>query len=490
MNSNRAGKARIIILGLGPGEPGMLTREAWQVLNQVREVYLRTRQHPTVNGFPPDLEVHSFDHLYEDGDSFNQVYRTIVDRVLALSRREAGVVYAVPGDPFIAEATTPAILRAARDKHIPCRVVSGMSFIEPTFAALGQDPLPHTALVDALELSDAHHPPFPPGAPALIAQLHSPLVASHVKLTLMAVYEDEHQVFLIHGAGTEAQTVEEVALYQIDRGDQIGLLTSLYVPPLPEGSSFETFQEIIAHLRAPDGCPWDREQDHQSLRPHLLEEAYEALTALDEGDPAKMQEEFGDLLLQIVLHAQIASEYGEFTMADVLQGIHNKIIHRHPHVFEDLDLEETDQVLQNWERLKAQEREHGAGEGEGLLDGVAPALPALSQAQTYQKRAARVGFDWPDLSGVITKIQEELGEIKDVSTAQDRQAELGDLLFSVVNLARWYEIDAESALREANARFKRRFSYLEDQVKARGKEMSDLSLQDLDELWEEAKDQE
>jgi len=487
MSEKTMPEAQVTILGLGPGDPGMLTRDAWRVINNADEIYLRTRQHPTVAGFPPGLRVHSFDALYENGASFEEVYWRIADRVLDLSQRPEGVIYAVPGDPSVAEATTPAIVERAGERGISCRIIPGMSYLEPTFTALGVDPLPSTVLLDALQVTELHHPPFPPDTPALIAQVHSPRVAGNVKLTLMAIYPDEHPVQLVHRAGNRDQKVEHLPLYEIDRSGDIGLMTVLYVPPLGERTSFERFQEVIARLRAPDGCPWDREQDHQTLRPHLLEEAYETLTALDEDDPHAMQEEFGDLLLQIVLHAQIAAEYGEFTMADVLRGIHTKIVARHPHVFEDVDIEETEEVLLNWERLKAKERDEENGEKKGILSGVSPALPALTQAQTYQKRAARVGFDWPALSGVQEKVNEELEEIKRVQNPQQRAAEIGDVLFAVVNLARWHDVDAESALREANGRFKHRFAYIEERAQSRDQEPSDLSLEELDQLWEEAK---
>ncbi len=342
----------ITILGLGPGSPDLLTRQAWQILESATEVYLRTSHHPVVAGLPEQLRVHSFDALYENSESFESVYAQIVERVLDLGRRPQGVVYAVPGHPFVAEATTREIVRRAKQENIPTRIVEGLSFLEPTFTALGIEPIAHTALVDALDLVTAHVPPFPPSAPAIIAQLYSRDVASDVKLTLMAIYPDEHPVKMIHAAGTADELVEDLRLHQIDRSSQIGLLSVLYVPPLEPETSFEAFQEIIAHLRAPDGCPWDREQTHLSLRPSLLEETYELLAALDAEDVAGMREEFGDLLLQIVLHAQIASEYGEFNMADVLRGIHTKIVYRHPHVFGDLNLKDQKEVLQNWERLK------------------------------------------------------------------------------------------------------------------------------------------
>jgi tetrapyrrole methylase family protein/MazG family protein len=477
----------IIIVGLGPGDPQLLTREAWELLANIEEIHLRTRQHPTVAGFPDHLKIFSFDDYYRDGVSFPEIYEQILREVMGLGRREQGVVYAVPGHPLVAEATTTAILNQAEREGLSTRVIAGLSFLEPVFTALQIDPLPRTLILDALDLASLHHPPFPPDCPALIAQLYSPRVASELKLTLMTVYPDEHPVTLIHQAGTSEQQVEKVPLYQIDRSKKIGNLTCLYVHPLGTGSSFENFQEIIAHLRAPDGCPWDREQDHQSLRPHLLEEAYEVVYALDQDDPEAMQEEFGDLLLQIVLHAQIGHEYGEFSMVDILEGIYHKIVSRHPHVFSDLDLDGTDQVLKNWEKLKAEERAEKGEEQKGVLDGISPALPALTQAQTVQRRAARVGLDWAEIQGVLEKAAEELEELKQAEDQKERAHELGDLLFALVNLSRWYGIDAESALREANQRFRARFAEVEQAARAEGKALEDYSLQELDHFWEQAK---
>jgi tetrapyrrole methylase family protein / MazG family protein len=477
----------ITLLGLGPGDPDLLTRQAWRILESSTEVYLRTRRHPTVAGFPPHLEIYSFDELYETAQSFESVYNQIVEQVLVLGRRPQGVIYAVPGHPFVAEATGPEIARRARQEGLPLRIVEGLSFLEPVYSALGIDPYPHTALVDALELAAAHVPPFPPSSPAIIAQVHSTTVAADVKLTLMALYPDEHPVKLVHAAGTAQAQVESLALYEIDRSPSIGLLTALYVPSLGPATSFEAFQEIIAHLRAPDGCPWDREQTHLSLRTYLLEEVYEVLAALDAEDVQSLQEEFGDLLLQIVLHAQIATEEGEFTMSDVLQGIHTKIVRRHPHVFGDLELKDAQGILQNWERLKEKER-HANGKAEAsLLDGVALALPALVQAEQYQLRAARVGFDWPDIQGVLDKLDEELREVHAAQETDERADEIGDVLFAVVNLARWYKLDPESALRAANQRFKSRFYYIEQAARAQGRSISDMTIDEMEAKWQEAK---
>jgi tetrapyrrole methylase family protein/MazG family protein len=479
----------ITIVGLGPGDPAKLTREAWEVFASVDEVWLRTKQHPTVTSLPPALRIHSFDELYENGESFDEVYAAIVEKVLELGKLPQGVVYAVPGDPFVAEATCPEIAHRARTMGMQLKIVSGLSFLEPVFAALGLDPYPRLVLTDAIELSQAHVPEFPPDIPVLVAQIYSRLVAAEVKMTLNTVYPDEHPVRLIHAAGTKDEIIENIQLYEIDRSEHISLLSVLYVPPLGEGTSFEAFQEIVAHLRAPNGCPWDREQTHESLRPHLMGEAYEALTAMDSGDPAEMSEEFGDLLLQIVLNAQIASENGEFNMADVLKGIYDKIIRRHPHVFGDVKLDGVQGVLTNWEKLKAVERSKSHDPEKGLLDGVPLALPALAQAQEYQDRAARVGFDWKEVSGVLDKIAEEIQEVREVTNSQELIDELGDLLFALVNLARWKKVDAESALRGTSQRFKNRFAYVEQGAKKQGRKLSEMSMDEMEALWQGAKRQ-
>jgi tetrapyrrole methylase family protein/MazG family protein len=477
----------ITVLGLGPGDPGLLTRRAWQVLTSSPEIYLRTRKHPVVDSLPGTIEIHSFDELYETSDTFEQVYEKIVQRVLELGKRAQGVVYAVPGHPYVAEATSPEIIRRAQAEQLPVRVVEGMSFLESAFTALEIDPYPRLALVDALELAASHVPSFPTSYPALIAQIHSQTVAADLKLTLTSLYPDEHPVKLVHAAGTAQQCVENLALYEIDRSPHIGLLTALYLPPLRADSSFEAFLEVVAHLRAPDGCPWDREQTHLTLRADLLEETYEALAALDAADPQGLREELGDLILLILLHTQIASDNGDFTIVDVLRSIHTKIIHRHPHVFGDVKAADAGAVLKNWERLKAEERASQGKSDASLLDGVSLALPALLQAEQYQKRARHVGFDWPDVSGVRAKLDEELNEVDAAVGQAEKSAEIGDLLFAVVNLARWFHLDAESALREANARFHKRFSSIEAAARSQGRSVADLTLDEMEALWQQAK---
>lgn len=480
-------KASIVILGLGPGNPGQLTHQAWEILQTCTELYVRTRHHPVVQALPENIEVYSFDDLYEKEESIDAVYHQIVDQVLTLGRRDQGVIYAVPGHPYVAEATSPEIARRANQEGLSVKIVDGLSFLEPTFTALRFDPLPQLTILDAMELAQRHAPISPPHLPLLVAQIHSVLVASEVKLTLNVLYPDQHPVKLVHAVGTDKQIVEELALYQIDRSPHIGLLSVLYVPGLGTGTSFEEFLDVVAHLRSSDGCPWDREQTHQSLRATLLEETYEVLDALDKEDTAGLQEELGDLLLQIYLHAQIAVDEGEFTMADIMQGIYSKIIRRHPHVFSRIDVDGVSGVLVNWERIKAEERAANGKQELSLLDGVTITLPALTQSDQYLKRVARVGFDWPDLQAVLAKLQEELAEVDHASNGEEKLHEVGDLLLAVVNLARWIHVDPESALRLANLRFKQRFGYIESTAKSQGRSVSDLSLAEMEALWQEAK---
>jgi len=477
----------ITLLGLGPGDPKQLTLEAWDVLSAADEVFLRTRQHPTVSGIPSSVKIHSFDELYENGESFDDVYTSITQKVLELGRRVEGVIYAVPGHPFVAETTCPEIARLAQAEGLPLRVVEGLSFLEPTFSALGLDPFPRLTLFDALTLGQAHVPAFAPDIPVLVAQIYSRLVASEVKSTLTGIYPDEHPVELIHNAGTKEQMVETLALFEIDRSEHIGLQSVLFVPSLGEGTSLEAFQEIVAHLRAPNGCPWDKEQTHESLRKHMLEESYEAIAAIDSGDFSAMREEFGDLLLQVMLNSQIASEEGEFTFNDVVKGVYDKIVRRHPHVFGEVKVNGVDGVLVNWEKLKEGERKGEGKADKGILDGLPLALPALSQAQEYQDRAARVGFDWTEIDGVLDKVREEIEEIKKAETDLELASEMGDLFFAVVNLARWKKVDSESALRGTNMKFKKRFSHVEQGAKKAGKNLSDMKLEEMDGFWDEAK---
>jgi tetrapyrrole methylase family protein/MazG family protein len=441
--------------------------------------------HPTVANLPTHLTLVSFDDLYERHDDFTDVYEAIIQEILMLGKA-ASVTYAVPGHPFVAEATCPEIARRAAAAGIPVEVIDGLSFLEPTFRALKIDPFPDLVLADAIQVSQRQTPGFPPSTPALIAQIYDRDVAAEVKLTLMAAYPDEHPVRLVHAAGTVDEVVEDLPLYAIDKGSGLGLLSSLYVPPLSAGASFEAFQEVIARLRAPDGCPWDREQTHLSLRPFLLEEAYETLDALDREDMDDLAEELGDLLLQIVLHAQIATEEGDFNIHHVLEGIGSKLIRRHPHVFSEVEVTGVDGVIRNWEQIKAEERQGFSDDvHNGLLNGVPAALPALSQAAQVIERVGRVGFTRLTLEGQPEAIRSLLQQFT-TSDETQRKAQLGEVLMAVTSLAHQAGIDAETALREALTRFRTRFGVMEAEAMASGRALLDLSQEEMNRLWQAA----
>ncbi len=476
----------ITIVGLGPGSVDDLSLRAWRTLEAAQTVYLRTERHPCVPHLPQTPTYHSFDSVYETTEVFEDVYRQITERLLKAAQT-GDVVYAVPGDPFVGESTTQHLLSAAQAGAVAVEIVSGISFVEPSLRALGVDALDGLQILDGLTVAAMHHPPLNPQYPALLGQVYSRQVANDIKLTLMNQYPDDFPVTLLHGAGTDDAHLESVPLYEIDRSEYIQHLTSLYVPALGEYSSFESFQEVIAHLRAPEGCPWDRKQTHESLRPYLIEEAYEVLEAIDEGDWEALAGELGDLLLQIVLHTQIATEYGEFYMGDVLEHVNRKMIRRHPHVWGTVDVEgDADRVLVNWEEIKKREKAaNGEAPRQSLLDGVPRGAPALMVAYKYTHKAAKVGFDWPDPGGVEDKVREELDEILAEADPQAKAAEIADLMFVLVNWLRWLGVDdPESLMRGVNAKFRRRFEYIEQHAP---RDLSEMTLEEMDALWDAAK---
>jgi len=273
---------------------------------------------------------------------------------------------------------------------------------------------------------------------------------------------------------------------------------------LTPGQWFEKLVAVQARLRAPGGCPWDREQTHESLRTYLIEEAYEVLEAMESRNDAKFADEMGDLLLQIVFHSQIASEEKRFTVAEVIRAIHDKMIRRHPHVFGETRAKDSAEVLRNWEQIKAEERREGAkeggknGDGEqakevSLLDGVSRALPATLEGFQLTRKASRIGFDWENVNGVFEKLQEEAQELKEASKEQDQallEEEMGDLLFAAVNLSRFLRVDPEIALKKANAKFSRRFRAMEREAAKRGKQFKDLPREEMESLWDAMKAEE
>lgn len=484
-------KGKITVLGLGPGGLGLIPQQNLETLKKARRILVRTARHPAVEDLAAlGIRFESCDAFYEEYDSFEGVYGAIVDKLLEEALQGQDLVYAVPGHPLVAESTVFLLKKKAAEQGIEIEILPAMSCLDAIYASLGIDPTAGIMVKDALELKAEE---ILPQVDLLITQLYSRQIASDVKLTLMEVYPDEYQVTLIKAAGIpEQEWKQAIPLYELDRLEPIDHLTSLYVPKLPQGQGksqypLDPLVKVMQQLLGEKGCPWDKEQTHDSLKRYLIEECYEVIEAIEERDMYKFCNELGDLLLQIVFHAQLAENSGSFNVNDVIQGITEKMIRRHPHVFGTVEVNDAQEVLVNWEKIKGKEK---AASGQETLMDIPRGLPALYRAEKVQKRAAKVGFDWPDLKGPWEKLAEELAELKRAVEGKEQAAiaaEMGDVLFAAVNVARFLGVDPEEALHQTVSKFIRRFQYMERKAKEEERELSSMSLEELDQLWEKAK---
>lgn len=474
----------ITIIGLGPGDPDLLTHAAYRLLERAPEVVLRTRRHPTVSLLEAwHKQLVSYDEWYDRYASFDELYAAIVADVLARGR--AGeVFYAVPGHPLVAEATVQGLLA---QNEVPVTVMPGLSGVEATYALIGVDPTHGLQLLDGLALEGVE---INPELGALVVQVYNQKMATQAKLALMRFYPDEHEIVLVKAASVPGQEVmERIKLFELDHRKDIDHLTSLYLPPAP-AVGLTRLRRIVAKLRDPDGgCPWDLEQTPQTLRRFILEEAYETVEAIDEDDEARIVEELGDLLLQVFLQSQIAQDEERFDLDEVADAISDKLIFRHPHVFGEEAVKDAEEVLANWDVLKAREKE-ARGEVHTSRLGQVPPMAALMYAEKVMGRAAKAGFDWPTLDEAIAKIDEEWRELREALSRGDNDAifhELGDFYYALVNVARRAKLDPEDALRQAVRRFMARFETMEAIAAERGQDWDKLSLDAKKALWNDAK---
>jgi tetrapyrrole methylase family protein / MazG family protein len=504
-----AAERGIIVVGLGPGRWEDVTLEARDILLGATAIVCRTLRHPTVEAISrlrPGLALESFDPLYESAPTFSELYPHMVEslrqRSVELPKGES-LVYAVPGHPLIAEESVRLLCLSAPKNGISVRLVSGLSFLEPVCIALDLDPLARDLqLVDATALAEIPTSMLMgailPTHPVMIAQAYNRRLASGIKLALTELYPDEWEVMVVHAAGQPSEeTVRRVPLLELDRDDFLDHLSTIYVPPLPLLDAVrvpEGLRNIVHRLRAPDGCPWDRAQTHQSLRRYVLEEAYEVAEILDEWDDSPevasmLADELGDLLLQVYLQAEIADQEDLFHIGDVYQAVSEKLIRRHPHVFGDTSVQDAAHVARNWEAIKREERAEKGEDvaAESILLGIPHAAPALFQAHELGRKAARVGFDWASSEDALSKVVEEARELATAKTQEERRLELGDLLLALATLSRHLEIEPEEALRQANERFRRRFMTLEKRAQRESRSLASLSQEDWLAWWNAAK---
>jgi tetrapyrrole methylase family protein/MazG family protein len=494
-------RPRIVVVGLGPGSHDHVTVETRQAIANAQHRYLRTAIHPSA-----DLvsDATTFDRLYDAADTFDDVYTDIASSLIRAAGEHGEILYAVPGSPLVLERTV-RYLREIDDVELV--LLPALSFLDVAWARLGVDPVEAgVRLVDGHEFAIAA---AGERGPLLVAHTHANWVLSDIKLAVDEAAGDE-AVTILHALGTPDEQIVEVAWADLDRTIDADHLTSLWIPHLaaPVGAAYVRFHALTRTLR--EQCPWDIEQTHDSLIPHLLEETYEVVDAIhalgdveaaatdqDSTDPgadpdADLIEELGDLLYQIEFHATIAEQEGRFTIADVANGIHDKLVRRHPHVFGHLagsDLD-TAEVLSNWDDIKRDEKSRTS-----VFDGIPRSMPALAYAAKVGSKASKVGFDWPDVSGAFPKIAEETAELSEAMHHPDdgdtgtaaRTDELGDLLFAIVNVARHLRIDPELALRAATDKFRTRFEGVERLARQRSIELRGAELATLDALWDEVK---
>lgn len=467
----------ITIAGLGPGNIDRVPAPVLALLlDPDRKIVLRTLDHPAARQLAARRTVTSCDDLYEAGETFEDVYEAIVERILDESR--AGpVVYAVPGSPLVGEFA----VRKLADSGESVEVIPGESFIDAILAEVGYDPLDR-----GLQVLDGHHLPDPLilDKPTIIGHLDSPEVMADVGAAVDRVTVEDSEVTVLANLGSEEAVVSRSAASSVD-GSLAGYRTSLFIDAEPGG--------LVGAIRAMRvlrvECPWDREQTHGSLAKYLVEETHElidAIAALEE-DPddlvayAAVEDELGDVLLSVLFHSAIAREAGVFDIDDASEVLRQKLVRRHPHVFGDVEVASASEVKANWDQIKAVEMSET--ERDSALDGVPTGMPALQRASKVQNRAAKVGFDWNDALDVLDKVQEEIGELTAAMSGEgDAPGELGDLLFSVVNLSRHLRVDPELALASATHRFEQRFRVMEADGPLDG-----LTLDELNRRWEKAK---
>lgn len=482
---------KIEIIGLGAGEIDQLPLGVYRKLIKAEHLFLRTKEHPVVAELEQEgLNYTSFDSVYEKHAQFAEVYQEIV-QILLKEAETADLVYVVPGHPLVAEQTVQLLLTAGPKQGIEVTIGGGQSFIDPLLAALKIDPVEGFQLLDGTSL---HSGQLQIDQHIIITQVYDPFSASNVKLTLMEKLPDDYEVVIVTAAGSQDEVLTKVPLYELDRHVSLNNLTSVYVPPVTNDQilwkTFTRLCQIIADLRGPEGCPWDKEQTHESLKKYLIEETFEVIEAIDSGDIDHLIEELGDVLLQVMLHAQIGSDEGYFTIDDVIEGLSAKMVRRHPHVFGTGSAANAEEVVRNWQQIKKQEK--GEVKPASILEGVSYSLPNLLRAYELQKKAAKVGFDWKEITPALEKVKEELeefsAELDGTDEGLDRaKQEFGDVLFAIVNVARFLKINPEEALFATNEKFIRRFRYIEQKVQASGRDFADYLLEELDRYWEEAK---
>lgn len=479
----------IKIVGLGPGAKEALTIGTICELESNKNIFLRTEKHPTVDYLKEkNIVFGTYDNVYESIGSFDEVYLNIANDIIKKHDDLGDLIYAVPGHPLVAEKSVFNLIELCKENNIEYKIMPAVSFIDAMIEALKIDPIEGLKVIDSFDIGNQI---LDKRIGTIITQVYNQLIASEVKLKLLEQYNDETEIYYVRAAGIKnEESIRKIPIFELDMQEDIDYLTSIYIPKdLKNKKDFNDLLSIIETLRGEDGCPWDREQTHKSLKKALIEESYEVIDAIDQEDDDSLIEELGDVLLQVVFHASIGKEEGYFDISDIIEGICNKMISRHPHVFKNAnELNSSEEVLVKWDELKKKEKGYNSITEE--MKGITKGLPALLRAHKVQEKAKKVGFDFDDVNFAIDKVKEELNEVIDVYKTENMEKmkeELGDLFFSCVNVARFLKVDEEIALNYTIDKFIKRFAYVEKSAKEKNIELMDMNMEEMDKLWEISK---
>ncbi len=477
-------KPVITVVTLGPGSPDLLTLQAADALRRARQLVLRTERHGAAAWLREQgVSFTTLDCMYDQYEDFDQLHAAMAAQLWRMAA-QSPLTYAVMD---AANDGSVAALTAARPEDGQVTCLPGVSMADAYLSAL---PQAHAAGLRILPATGCTGAQPEPGTPLLITEIDSPVLASMVKLWLTELYDDEMPVTFFPSSVKSRRSPREIPLMELDRQRTYDHTVAVYLPAVPmqqrKRFCFADLVQLLAILRGEDGCPWDRQQTHQSLRKYLIEEAYEAAAAIDEDDPDHLADELGDVLLQVVFHASVGESYGEFGIGDVTTAICRKMLYRHAHIFGSDRCTTPEEVSANWERLKKEEK-HLTTQGAVLAD-VSRALPGLMRACKVQKKAADVGFDWDSAPEALPKVHEEALEVKaELDAGRDPAEELGDLLFSCVNVTRLCGLDAEELLNRATDKFISRFTAMEKLIISAGKSLKGLTLSEMDVYWNQVK---
>ena len=472
----------IQIIGLGAGGEDDLTVKAQKALTERIPTFVRTDRHPIVNELKKNIDIASFDDYFEKYETFNEVYGNIVNTLIEQSKQYGKINYCTAGSPYYGDIVTKKLINEYKNK-INTIIIDGMSFLDKCLKLSGYADYNNIKILDCLEADEFS---FDVNSFNIITQVYDLESASRLKVKLMEIYPEDVNSLIIDVLG---ENVKKVPLFMLDQEKNYGFSTYFCILPIEISKNrvynVDNLLRIVKLLRSPDGCPWDKKQTHHSIRQHVIEEAYEVVDAIDNDDVDNLVEELGDLLLQVVFHAELGSEEGYFNFSDVVTDVCKKMYFRHPHVFGDVKANDVEEALTSWENSKLKEKNLTSYTDN--LKNVPKALSTLSRSYKIQKRAAEVGFDWSDAQGAVLKIKEELLEfIEEYNNhnIENMEEEFGDLLFALVNFARFEKINPDIALNKTINKFIDRFEYIE---KNSTKDLKQMTLKEMDELWEESK---